>query len=67
MEDEVLKKHIINYFEKSGKRLGIRKMYIKLKANNVVCSEKRISRLMKELNIKSIRTRKKVVRKKMRL
>ena len=64
MEDEVLKKHILDYFEKSGQRLGIKKMYIKLKANNIVCSEKRISRLMKELNIKSIRTRKKVTKKK---
>ena len=64
MEDEILKKHILEYFEKSGQRLGIKKMYIKLKANNIVCSEKRISRLMKELNIKSIRTRKKVTKKK---
>lgn len=64
MEDDILKKYILEYFEKSGKRLGIKKMYIKLKANNIVCSEKRISRLMKELNIKSIRTRKKAAKKK---
>ena len=64
MEDDILKKHILEYFEKSGKRLGIKKMYVKLKANNIVCSEKRISRLMKELNIKSIRTRKKATKKK---
>ena len=64
MEDEILKKHILEYFEKSGHRLGIKKMYIKLKSNNIVCSEKRTSRLMKELNIKSIRTRKKVAKKK---
>ena len=64
MEDDILKNHILDYFEKSGQRLGIKKMYIKLKANNIVCSEKRISRLMKELNIKSIRPRKKATKKK---
>ncbi len=58
-EDDYLKEIILKYFDKSGKRLGKIKMYHKLKSDNIICSQRRTSRLMEELNLKSIRKSKK--------
>lgn len=66
-EDDYLKDIILKYFHESGKRLGIKKMHQKLKANNIVCSETRTSRLMKELNLKSIRKRNKPTKDKIKI
>ena len=64
MYDDFLKGKILEFFEKSGHRLGIKKMHIKLRTNNIICTHERVSRLMKELNLKSIRTKRKVAKKK---
>lgn len=66
-EDDYLKEIILKYFNESGKRLGIKKMHQKLKVNNIVCSETRTSRLMKELNLKSIRKRSKPTKDKIKI
>lgn len=52
-----LQEKIILYFEKSQKRLSIKKMHKLLQAKNINCSERRVSRIMHELNLKCIRTR----------
>lgn len=56
-EDEKIKMVIIKLFEESGKRLSTEKMYYSLKQISVKCSLRRVSRLMKEMNLKCIRTR----------
>ena len=33
----IRKEKILEFFEKSGHRLGIKKMHIKLRTNNIVC------------------------------
>lgn len=66
-EDDYLKDLILKYFNESGKRLGKIKMYHKLKSNNIVCSQRRTSRLMEELNLKSIRKPKKAKDKTIRI
>lgn len=56
-EDVYLKEKIISYFEKSQKRLSIKKMHKLLQSKNIICSERRVSRIMHELNLKCIRTK----------
>ncbi len=53
-ENEQLKIIITGLFIKSEKRLSYEKMYQLLKSKNIKCSLKRVSRLMKELNLKCI-------------
>lgn len=52
-QDEVLKPLIIEIFEKSGRRFGARKIRAKLMENDYVVSERRIIRLMKEMDLSS--------------
>ena len=51
-EDDKLKEIINELFGKSGKRLSVKKMYYLLKSKNIKCSQRRVSRLMKKLNLK---------------
>lgn len=53
IEDEQLKPLISEIFDKSGNRFGARKIRAKLQIQGYVVSERRILRLMKELNISS--------------
>jgi putative transposase len=53
LEDDQFKPLILEIFKKSGERFGTRKIRAKLIENNYVISEKRISRLMKEMGLSS--------------
>ncbi len=50
-EDEEFRPLINEIFEKSGRRFGVRKIRAKLMENQYVISEKRTSRLMKEMGL----------------
>jgi len=52
-QDEVLKPIILEIFEKSGRRFGARKIRAKLMENDYIVSERRIIRLMKEMELSS--------------
>ncbi len=58
IENDILKEEIKELFEESGHRLSVKKMYHLLKSKDYVYSEKRVSGLMKELNLKCIRSKK---------
>lgn len=53
MEDDILKAHITDIFAKSGGRFGLRRIRVKLLEIGHTVSERRISRLMKELGLSS--------------
>lgn len=50
-DDEILKPHISEIFEKSSQRFGARKIKAKLNRLGLIASEKRIFRLMKEMGL----------------
>lgn len=50
-DDEILKPHILEIFEKSNQRFGARKIKSKLNGLGLIASERRIFRLMKELDL----------------
>lgn len=51
MQDEILKPLITEIFQASNELFGVRRMRVKLKEKGYVVSERRISRLMKELGL----------------
>ena len=58
--DEMLKELIVKYFNESEERFGANKIYQKLKVEGVPCSLDKIVALMKEMGLKSKRTKKQI-------
>lgn len=54
LQDSVLIERISSLFHESGNRLSVKNMFYLLKEEKLVCSEKRVSRLMKSLNLKCL-------------
>lgn len=55
--DEIYKIKLLKLFDSTGGKLGAKKLSALMKNEGYLCSEKRVLRLMKELDIKCIRTK----------
>lgn len=55
--DEIYKIKLLKLFDLTGGKLGAKKLSALMKNEGYLCSEKRVLRLMKELDIKCIRTK----------
>ena len=58
LRDEELKKLVLQIYYESGRRFGANKIYQKLYSQGIISSLKKISALMKQLNLKSKRRKK---------
>lgn len=61
INDDLLKIEIVKIFEESGKRYGTNKILLALRKQKINVSERRVRRLIKELNLQKILIKKRVI------